>query len=165
MLLAACVLSVSIACANGAGTVKVPGKFQSASGQCVAVTSPSKLGGFLQLSIKPQASPARFVADDITGFAWFGTESFIFSTSPIYGSPGVFLASCGGTLRIKTLVAPKTIDAAYPKGADYFELRAIRGNRIEFYYGADVDKIDFNEFRTNKYLRSVKVSLTEATLK
>lgn len=57
--------------------------------------------------------------------------------------------------KILTLVKPKNIIPAYPDGTDYFELKGYKGNQVEFYYGADVDKIDFSEFRTKKHLSSV----------
>jgi hypothetical protein len=83
-------------------------------------------------------------------------NSLVFSSSLIYGVPRLFVVTCDHEQsRLKMLVGPENIDSSYPDGADYFELKELKGNRMKFYYGADVDSIDFNEFRTEKYLRSV----------
>ena len=48
------------------------------------------------------------------------------------------------------LVDPKNINSAYPDDSDYFELKEIQGRSLQFFYGNDIDSIDFNEFCTNK---------------
>lgn len=57
-------------------------------------------------------------------------------------------------------MAPVTVDSAYPKGADYFELEGIMLGpvpRIRFYYAPDVDTVDFSKFRTAPFLRQIEV--------
>lgn len=44
-----------------------------------------------------------------------------------------------------------------PHGTDYFELKEINDRNLKFFYETDVDSIDFNEFRTEKYLRSIEL--------
>lgn len=55
------------------------------------------------------------------------------------------------------VVSPENIDAAYPKGADFFELRSVTNNKIEYYYGADVDNIEFEHFRSKGNLREARL--------
>lgn len=96
------------------------------------------------------------MADDVTGLLWVDEKSLLFSSSPIYGKPGIFEVMCGREQpALKMLVGPKNIRPAYPDGADYFELKEARGRHVRFYYGADVDRIDFNDFRSEEYLRTV----------
>lgn len=78
--------------------------------------------------------------DDVTGVAFFGSANLVYSVSPVYGSPGVFRFNCKSGV-ISAIVRPRTFSQAYPKGADYFELKRIReaDNLIYFYYVPDVD--------------------------
>ena len=62
------------------------------------------------------------------------------------------------TLKPVTLVAAKTFNSAYPKGADFFELKSVTGQRIIYYYGRDVDEIDFKSLRSARNARSVEKS-------
>ena len=55
------------------------------------------------------------------------------------------------------LVAPMTYNPAYPKGADFFELKFVVGRRITYYYGRDVDAIDFTLLRTAQNERSIEM--------
>ena len=55
------------------------------------------------------------------------------------------------------LIGPKNINLSYPHGADYFELKEINDRNLKFFYETDVDSIDFDEFRTEKYLRSIEL--------
>ncbi len=88
---------------------------------------------------------------DITGAAWLTDSYLIYTVSPIYGKPGVYSFNCV-TREIKRLVIPKTIDAASPDGADYFELYSLSVDKIYFYYSPDAGKTNFEEFRSKKYL-------------
>ena len=57
------------------------------------------------------------------------------------------------------LIGPKNINLSYPHGTDYFELKETINQRLYFFYGSDVDYIDFNEFRTEKNLQSIELML------
>ena len=123
---------------------------------CTAILKVSSQGGFLQLSVQTSMGKLVHMADDVTGFLWADEKSLVFSSSPIYGKSGIFEVTCNREQpTLKMLVGPKNINSAYPDGSDYFELKEIRGRNLQFFYGVDVDSIDFNEFRTGKYLRSL----------
>jgi len=145
-----------IACSSATTALKERGSYPSPGDMCTAVLKVSPQGGFLQLSIQSNTGKLVHMADDITGFLWIDEKSLVFSSSPIYGKPGIFEVICDRDQpTLKMLVAPKNVSSAYPDGADYFELKETKGRHVQFYYGADVDSIDFNEFRTEKYLRSM----------
>jgi hypothetical protein len=141
--------------------IKQPGKIPSPNGQCSASINISEMGGFRILSIFSKTDGYQIAIDDITGIAWVNDNNLVYTVSPIYGKPGVFIYDC---IRKKTkqLVNPKTINAAYPNGADYFELQDVnKQGKIFYYYAADVDSADFIIFRTKKFLRSVNLHGTE----
>lgn len=136
--------------------LKEQGSYLSPGQTCIAVLKMSLQGGFLQLSVQSSTGKLVHMANDVTGFLWANEKSLVFSSSPIYGKPGVFEVTCDRERpTLEMLVGPKNINSAYPDGADYFELKEIKGRSLNFFYGADVDSIDFNEFRTKKYLHSV----------
>ena len=136
---------------------KEPGVYVSANGRCRAELKVAPMGGFLQLYLRLNESVFTHIADDVTGLAWATPTSLVYSASPIYGTPGVFLVTCTSNPRTKMLVGPTNIVDAYPKGADYFELQLVRDRDVNFYYGADVDKIDFATFRSEQALRVTKL--------
>jgi hypothetical protein len=149
---------MSCAYSDSAGAIRQPGVVVSTpNGACTASLKTSSQGGFLQLYIGHDQDHLAHVADDVTGIAWATSTSLVFSVSPVYGSPGIFLVTCSDNLNIKMLVGPNNIDKAYPQGADYFELRSIIGHEIQFYYGDDVDKINFSQWRSSKNMRIVRL--------
>lgn len=132
------------------------GEFVSPTGTCRAVLKASNLGGFLVLTLDKRANRT---INDVTGMAWVSANALLYTTSPIYGEPGVYVYSCESN-QIKRIVAPRNFDKAYPKGSDYFELQSIsRGSRITafFYYAADVDKINFKTLRVPASLFEVQL--------
>ena len=145
-----------IACSMATTALKEQGAYPSPGQTCIAVLKVSPQGGFLKLFVQLNTEKLMHIADDVTGFLWANEKSLVFSSSPIYGKPGVFKVTCGHERpTLEMLVGPKNINSAYPDGADYFELKEIKGRSLQFFYGADVDSTDFNEFRTKKYLHSV----------
>lgn len=145
-----------IACSMATTALKEQGSYSSPGQTCIAVLKASPQGGFLQLSVQLSTGKLVHMADDVTGFLWANEKSLVFSSSPIYGKPGVFKVPCDRERStLEMLVSPKNINSAYPDGADYFELKEIKDRSLHFFYGADVDSIDFNKFRTKKYLHSV----------
>jgi hypothetical protein len=143
---------------NSSPAIRQPGVVVSTpNGTCTASLKTSSQGGFLQLYIGHDQDHLAHVAEDVTGIAWASPTSLVFSVSPVYGSPGIFLVTCSNDPQVKMLVGPKNIDKAYPKGSDYFELRSITENRVQYYYGNDVDKIDFARWRSSKNMRTVQL--------
>lgn len=97
------------------------------------------MGGFLQLHLP--SKPAR-VVNDVTGALFVSPRRVIYTVSPIYGRPGLFVFDCASR-RVRRLVGPRTFHRTSPEGADYFELAGQKDDRIFFYYVADVDRFDF----------------------
>ncbi len=155
-------LALSFAYASPVRVIKRPGVFYSVPKNfCTAALKISSQGGFLQLSIGRDKDNLAHIADDITGIAWATSSTLIYSVSPVYGNPGVFLVTCTDDHKITTLVSAKHLDSAYPKGSEYFEIRSISGDRVEYYYGDDVDKIDFKKLRYERNIRVVRVPKAE----
>lgn len=145
-----------IACSMATTALKEQGAYPSPRQTCIAVLKVSPQGGYLQLSVQSSTGKLVHMADNVTGFLWANEKSLVFSSSSIYGKPGVFEVTCDRERpTLEMLVGPKNINSVYPDGADYFELKEIKGRSLQFFYGANVDSIDFNEFRTKKYLHSV----------
>jgi hypothetical protein len=94
------------------------------------------------------------VIEDVTGVAYLRNDSLVFTVSPIYGKPGIFIYDCMSK-EMAQIVRPQTIDEAYPDGADYFELQSVRGRKVYFYYAPDVDSTDFTKFRSEGSLYEV----------
>lgn len=124
--------------------------------ECVVSLTLQENGGYLTALVsrrqsEPDTRP-QFLRD-VTGVSILAGHSLIATTSPIYGMPGLYLLNCReGTERL--LVAPRTIDAAYPHGTDYFELVGRDQDKIFYFYARDVDSIDFSIFRNAKNLRT-----------
>ena len=139
--------------AESINSIKQAGNYLSPDKKCTAELKIVQLGGFLQLNLRDEFKRFNHIANDITGLAWITRDSLIFSTSPVYGKPGVFIVTCQHPPKIATIVKPTNIDDSYPDGADYFELRSITDSHIRYYYGFDVDNIDFTHFRADQNLR------------
>lgn len=97
---------------------------------------------------------ASITVKDVTGVAFAGDAKVVYTVSPVYGKPGVFLFDCASR-RLVTLVRPRFFNHAYPDGTDYFELSKASGNDIYFYYAPDVDSADFAALRTEAHLYRV----------
>ena len=135
------------------GKIGLPGSYQSKSGKCPITIVVSAEGGFKQLLLESDLSKNEIV-NDITSAIYFSNELLVFSTSPLYVNPGIFVYDCS-LKNIKRIVAPQKPNKAYPQGADFFELKSIEDDTIYYYHTTDVDKTDFNILRTNKYLFQV----------
>jgi hypothetical protein len=98
------------------------------------------LGGALQLSI---GDPGRVVAADVTALVWVDSTRCLYSVSPVYGAPGVFEWSTRWSQPCR-LVGPRNKSAAYPAGADWFQLEGYDSVRREAVYKrvSDVDAPD-----------------------
>ncbi len=146
--------------AGGQALIKRPGTFNSPNGKCEAALKTSERGGFLILTT---GKNVRISVNDVTGMIWASDKTLVYTTSPIYGKPGMYVFDCNSN-HMKRIVSPGTITKAYPDGADYFELQGIsRGNPpiVHFYYVPDVDKADFNKFRMPAYFFQVRLDGTD----
>jgi len=137
-----------------------PGVFSSPNRACEASLKISEMGGFLNLFICRQSGKCvdPDVAKDVTGIAWLNGNNLVYTVSPIYGKPGIFLLTCASG-KTKRIIGPKTINKAYPDGADYFELQGASSSdsKIYFYYAPDIDLVDFNKFRSREFLYEVRL--------
>ncbi len=135
------------------GKIDLPGSYHSKKDKCPITIVVSAEGGFMQLLLESDSSKNEMI-NDVTSAAYFSDELLVFSTSPLYGIPGIFVYDCS-LKNIKRIVAPQRLNKAYPQGADFFELKGIESHTIYYYHATDVDKTNFNIFRTNKYLFQV----------
>lgn len=122
-----------------AEVIKRAGSFRSPSGKCVAKLKHHE-GDRLTLEV---SSCKTRLSDDVTGIAWVARDQLVFSSSPVYGSPGLFLYRCGEDSAL-TIVGARQKDGAYPDGADYFELVRVSGGNdpvLTFRYFPHVDSI------------------------
>lgn len=147
---------IAVACTTVQEAVGSIGAYRSPSGDCTARVSLASMGGFRQLFLLRTSPAAIHIADDVTGIAWLSNTELVYAVSPVYGSPGVFLLDCGNpTTSSVRLVAAVTFNAAYPMGADFFELKSVSGRRVTYYYGQDVDTVDFKLLRSAANQRSI----------
>jgi hypothetical protein len=135
--------------------LKKPGLYKGPGGVCTIRISTSGMGGFLELHLPKLKPDASDTVKDITGVIFIDGHRIAYTVSPVYGKPGVFLFDCKAK-RITRLVGPSSFDAAYPDGADYFELSNATDDEVLFHYAPDVDKTNFQALRTHLY----SVSLT-----
>lgn len=134
------------------------GRYTSPDGSCLAALDIASMGGFLILNAGKNRSK-KLRVDDVTGMAWVAGHTLVYTTSPIYGIPGVFVYSCDST-KAKRIVVPRTKTEANPDGADYFELQSVSTKRpptVYFYYAPSVDSVDFNIFRSPAFLYEVRL--------
>jgi hypothetical protein len=108
------------------------------------------MGGFRVLRVAGRDVP------DVTAAGCLSATVVAYSVSPLYGEPGVYIYDFTDR-RERRLVSAENRSDAYPKGADYFELKELddRNRTITFYYARDVDTTDFGELRTSRNLRKV----------
>jgi hypothetical protein len=135
------------------------GEFASPDGKCRATLSISSMGGFLILTIDKQPNHE---VDDVTGMMWVSGGTLVYTTSPIYGIPGVWVYSCGSN-RTARIVKPRTFSKANPDGADYFELQAVSmaaPATVYFYYLPDMDDLDGKNIESPSFLFKVHLNGT-----
>lgn len=141
--------------------VKYPGIFPSPNGKCEASLETNKMGGFLTLYVSSKSDKRNIqTTNDITGLVWISDDKLVYTVSPIYGRPGIFLFNCVSKKK-KRILGPKTINKSYPAGADFFELEGFSSkanNVILFYYASDVDLVDFSKFRSKEFLYQVDLN-------
>ena len=131
-----------------------PGKYLSENKEFQFELSVSGMGGFLIMSAGPVNQEPKTNIDDASGVVWLSENEIVYSVSQIYGRPGIFLLDCR-TGKIKVLVKPETFSKYSPDGADYFELKGLSVSKREilYFYSKDIEKTDFENFRTESNLR------------
>jgi hypothetical protein len=140
-----------------------PGTYASPDGRCHAALEVSTMGGFLSLSVDSTSDVhPKYVSDDVTGMLWTKENELIYSVSPIYGRPGIYVFDCTH-FQNKRIALPSTFTETYPDGTDYFELKnySSSGKKIFFYYAPDAEKVDFHRFRTDSSLFQIKLDGSE----
>ena len=137
------------------GIFRDDGVYETRKGKCDVSLQVSGMGGHTLLLL-PSRAPQKQEIEDVSGVAYRSNDTLIFTVSPIYGKPGIFVYDCMSKLK-KQIVKPHTINEAYPDGADFFELQEIRENTIYFYYAPDVDSVDFTKFRNQGSLYAVNI--------
>jgi hypothetical protein len=147
---------VALGAEAATGSLQV-GRHHSPGGGCEVRISTSSENGARELSlVRPKSA---LVTPDVTGAIWRDPNTLVYSVSPIYGRPGLFELDCRSGYS-KTIVPPATRDKGYPDGADYFELVSVdpKIQQACFYYSADVDSPDLDNFRVPEHLRCVQVN-------
>jgi len=103
---------------------------------CVTIAS---MGGYKTATIFKH-DKAIFEVKDVTAFFWVSNTAIIYSVSPIYGLPGIFIFDTG-TQKISRVVCPKVFGQGYPNGADYFVLSSHNESdgTITFWHSPNVE--------------------------
>lgn len=139
--------------------VTAHGEYIQQIGDCRMTLKNSSMGGYSVLSVNHLGTKE---IDDVTGLDWVSPTLLVYTVSPIYGKPGVYVYDCVEH-KSKRIVAPKNISTVYADGADYFELYQVDGSTIFFYYAPDVDLVNFSEFRTQSFLFRVNLDGSDFT--
>ena len=147
--------SESVAIYPQSGVFDTSEVYETQKGRCTISLEVSDMGGHTLLALPSKAHPKE-VIKDVTGVAYRSNESLVFTVSPLYGRPGIYAYDCVSKQK-KQIVKPRTVNNAYPDGADYFEFQGLRENKIYFYYAPDVDSTDFTRFRNKDYLYEVNI--------
>jgi hypothetical protein len=131
----------SVSASNDIEILEGPGEYPSRDSTCIAEVRISSTGGFRVLSVRAQQRQVRTAIDDLTALAWLPDGRLIYSTSPIYGKPGIYVLDCVSG-KVSRIVGPRTKVKGYPDGADYFAISSVRKARgfvIEYYYAENID--------------------------
>ena len=122
------------------------GKYTTHDFKCTFEVGIFDMGGYFYTVV------GKKKVDDITAFAYLEKGKMLFSTSPIYGTPGISVVDCKSG-KSSLIIKAKNKIYGYSNGADYFELESVNGSTIFFYYFPDIDKVDDLEHeRTPKNL-------------
>ena len=151
----------------GASVQCPPADPKSAISPCEAISSDRRYiavltfgeagAGILKVRATNGSWSAHAPSKDVNGIVWSAhAPTLFFTVSPIYGKPGIYMWSLPSK-RPKRIFGPSTRTKDYPDGADFFELVGISesGARLLFLYDADVDRIDFHQFRNLDHLYSI----------
>ena len=95
----------------------------------------------------------------VTGIIWISENKLLYTVSPIYGIPGIFVFDCR-KMKTERILGPKTFREGWPNGVDNFELKGFSEGTIYFYYAPDVELVDYQEFITKEYLYQINLDGT-----
>ena len=129
------------------------GSFYSPEHIFKANVTVDSMGGFRELEVYKDGSQlSKF--RDVNAFIWIGNDKILYSVSPIYGKPGIYLFNCS-TKKNEIILKPSTLNSEYPNGADYFELvgYSSSSNEFTYFYAPDVDLVEFETFREKSNIR------------
>lgn len=98
--------------------------------------------------------------DDVSSVLWLPDASgFVFSTSPVYGVPGLHLFAVASRRVTKLVGAQSSGVQGYPDGADWFSVCAVRevdGHfALDYVYYPHVDSAAFEQFPSGGERRAV----------
>ena len=116
------------------------GKYPSPTGRCVASLAIDE-GSRLVLRV---SGCRNRLSENVTGIAWITRNRLVFTSSAVYGIPGLFLYVCGED-SARAIVKSRRNDPWYPDGCDDFELiRVGKGNNpvIIFRWFAHIDSVE-----------------------
>ena len=136
--------------------INTVGEYFSKNHSCYFEIYSHENGGFNVLSIRLDKQTPLMEVADITGVIWDSPNKLIYSVSPIYGFPGIFIFDCSDK-QSRTIVKAINTDQAYPEGADYFELLQLEDNKLLYYYAKDIDEVDFRTFRSDSKINSITI--------
>lgn len=117
----------------------------------------SDMGGFKICNIMNSKQQIHYI-EDINGLIWINETEIIYSVSPIYGKPGIYIFNCVEK-KEKLIINPKSISASFPMGSDYFELEKYEDlkKEITYFYASDIDSINFKNFRNEQNILKQKI--------
>ena len=90
----------------------------------------SDMGGFIILRT---INEKPLIVDDITAIAILEKSKLLYSVSPIYGKPGIFLFDFKLNNN-KRIVKPSFFKDGFSDGTDYFEIYKLDLDRKEIYF-------------------------------
>ena len=88
-------------------------------------------------------------------------KKLFYSAGPVYGKPEIGVIDCISAIK-EEVVPAENKQGKYPYGSDFFRINKVSKNLgqkyylIEYYYGADVDQIDFKKFENSENLKTFK---------
>jgi len=146
---------------SGPAITHQEGSFISPGGGYTALTEVTAMaGGGISLTIVSKSDDRRSdPIDAVTGIAWISENKLLYSVSPIYGIPGIFVFDCR-KMKAKRILGPKTCRKGWSDGDDNFELKKFSEGMIYFYYAPDVELVDYQEFITKEYLYQINLDGT-----
>src|SRR5947209_12757562 len=79
------------------------GVYKSPTGQCSVTLSGNAMGGHKLLQL-----PTSAQMQDVSGLDWLTDSKLVYSVSPIYGQPGIYVYDCVRQ-KNRRIVAPRNI--------------------------------------------------------
>lgn len=150
-------ISCSLTFASSEKAIKDIGTFYSPEKTYKVQVTVNSMGGFRDLVVyKDDSKVSEF--RDVNAFIWIENHKILYSVSPVYGKPGIYLFDCK-TKKNDIITKPSVLNSAYQNGADYFELNDYTNSSKEFtyFYAPDIDLVEFETFRNKSNIRKQKL--------